>query len=48
MQLVSRQDLDRLAGHTESAKTRKAGEMAVGGHPTDIIGEDDFADPHSS
>jgi hypothetical protein len=46
--VVGQQDLDRLAGHTESAKMRKAAEMAADGHPIEIIGEDDFAELLSS
>ena len=46
--VVGQQDLDRLAGHTESAKMRKAADMAADGHPIEIIGEDDFAELLSS
>lgn len=42
--VVGQQDLDRLAGHTESAKMRKAATMAAEGHPIEIISEDDFAE----
>ena len=42
--VVGQQDLARLAGHTQSAKMRRAAAMASAGHPIEIIGEDDFAE----
>lgn len=40
--VVGRQDLDKLAGHTSSAKMRKAEKMAAEGHHIEVIDEMDF------